>query len=95
MNLTIFCQYDLDLYFIDFLSIRQINKYMLLSKSSLSMFQNSCYYKELQSYKLKHTYLNTSSICEGGYLNLLKLYYKDAKFINYDNILYYAIKYGQ
>jgi len=77
MRSTIFCNDNIDLYFLDFLSLSQIKLYSVISKSTFDIFKNSIYYKEYILFKSKSKHLNFDNICNEGYLNLLKAYIKN------------------
>jgi len=94
MKQTIFCCNDLDLYFLDFLSLDQMKNYPILSKASYDLFQKSCYHKELNLYLLKYNYVKFNKICEFGYLNLLKAYLRNDVKKDYNMAFPAAIEYG-
>jgi len=83
MNYTIFDNDDIELYFLDFLSICEMKIYLLLSHSCYGIFKESKYFKEITKYKGEYGDFSADYLCEGGYLDLLKLYLKD-KRINYE-----------
>jgi len=77
MRSTIFCNNDIDLYFLDFLTLSQIKLYMVLSKSTFIIFRKSVYYKEYILLKSKSNRFDFDNICNEGCLNLLKAYTKN------------------
>jgi len=74
---TLFDQHDIGIYFMSFLSLNQLKNYILVTKSTLAIFQGSHYYKEIKDFKLKYKKLVFSYICKDGNMNLFKLYYRD------------------
>jgi len=77
MQSTIFNAIDIDFYFLDFLDLSQIKLYIVLSKSTYFIFENSVYYKECILLKSKSKCLSFDNIFTGGCLNLLKAYTKN------------------
>lgn len=72
MNYGMLFNYNLDVYLLDFLSVKDMCNYAILNKSSLNNFRNSKYYKEISIYKNKYKTLILENICELGCINLLK-----------------------
>lgn len=92
---SIFHDKDINLYFLDFLSIGELGKFRILSKTSLYIFQQSKYQKEFTLYPKKYKTLDVYNICEGGYINLLKLYIRKYSFSgSYDFEIQIAAKNG-
>lgn len=88
---TIFGITDIDIYFLDFLDIKQFKNIMLLSKSSFEIVIKSKYYKELLLCQKLAKKIDIEDICEHGFLNLFKLYIRNI----YLNIPYHLVCDGQ
>lgn len=87
MQTTIFCNDNLDIYFLNFLSIEQLQIYPVLSKSSFAILKKSNYYAETILYQKKYKKLTINNICELGCINMLKLCMKSFLNINYKYII--------
>jgi len=95
--LCFFYQYELGLYFLDFLSLEQMKGYTFVCKTSSAVFKKSVYYRELSSFRELFPdilYNKHLKICEGGYLNLWKCYLRDMGFIDYGCLVLYAADYN-
>lgn len=88
---TIFNNIDIDLYFLEFLNIKQILKILVISKSSFKLVTQSKYYDELKSYRSLYTKINIIDVCKHGFLNLLKLCIREI----YLDVPYYLLQDGQ
>lgn len=91
--MTFFNDKNLDFYFLDFLTISQLNSYLMLSKSSYNIVKQSAY-GELMTYNKKYNVVNINNICAGQYFTLFKLYIRETYIVDYENILLCAIKSG-
>lgn len=87
MQSTIFNNRDIDLYFLNFLSIKQINIYCFLSKSTLSIFNESKYSKEIVTFKKIYKEYNFSRVCEIGCLSLVKVYLKECIIVRVEDVI--------
>lgn len=70
-----FLNIDLDLYLLNFLSVKEIVKYSILSMSTKNIFMKSKYYKEISICIAKCDTYSKLNICKYGDLTLLKKLY--------------------
>lgn len=81
-----------DTYLLDFLSITQLWKYLILSKASYNIFKNSKYYTE--SILIKDKKHVIENFCQYDCINLFEKYLRDCTTINYCYLLQLSSKHG-
>lgn len=92
---TIFGDKNLDLYFLDFLTLKQLYFYTCLSKSNYGIFSKSKYYIEFKKFNSEGHTLYLNKICQLGMFNTLKTYIRDHSIYNMLDCVFTTIKAGQ